>query len=296
MANKYRLSSKAYDREAPDEQIAPKKIYFISVEGVSTEVEYLQGLSDYRTELGINTLVNIEVLRRKTKDGYSAPDQVVELLEEYLNLRETGDDFFSDIPNEIKNEFTPEFIQSYLEAPDGINSKERSEFELALRKIGYDLAYRKYLSKYNSDFDEFCILIDRDAGSHSTDEMRFVLQYCEASNYRCFITNPCFEFWLLLHFSNVQEEYSDRLELIRENKKVSNAHTFVSNELSQKAHHGKKGLAFKEKYLPHIDEAILRASKFPSDNESLITNIGCNIWKLIKEMKSFDNKKSPDHH
>lgn len=93
MANKYRLSSKAYDREMPHDQISPKKIYFISVEGVSTEVEYLQGLSDYRTELGINTLVNIEVLRRKTKDGYSAPDQVVELLEEYLNLREVGDDF-----------------------------------------------------------------------------------------------------------------------------------------------------------------------------------------------------------
>ena len=70
MANKYRLSSKAYDREMPHDQISPKKIYFISVEGVSTEVEYLQGLSDYRTELGINTLVNIEVLRRKTKDGF----------------------------------------------------------------------------------------------------------------------------------------------------------------------------------------------------------------------------------
>ena len=76
--------------------------------------------------------------------------------------------------------------------------------------------------------------------------------------------------------------------MIRENKKVSNAHTFVSNELSVKAHHGKKGIAFKEKYLPHIEEAIIRASKFASDNEALITDIGCNIWILIKEMQSFD--------
>ncbi|MBP5331920.1 MAG: RloB domain-containing protein [Lachnospiraceae bacterium] len=290
MANKYRLSSQTYDRETPNEQIAPKKIYFISVEGVATEVEYLRGLSDYRAELGINSLVNIEVLRRKTKDGYSAPDQVIELLEEYLNLRETGDDIFLDIPDEIKNNFTPDFIQLYLEAPKSISSKERNEFELALRKTGYDLAYRKYLSKYNNDFDKFCILIDRDAGSHSSEEMRFILQYCNESNYRCFITNPCFEFWLLLHFSDVYEEYSDRLDLIRENKKISNAHTYVSNELSLKAHHGKKGLAFKEKYLPHIEEAIIRASKFKSDNESLITDIGCNIWKLIREMQSFDKK------
>lgn len=288
MVNKYRLSSKSYDRETPNEQITPRKIYFISVEGVATEVEYLQGLSDYRTELGINALVNIEVLRRKTKDGYSAPEQVIELLEEYLSLREAGNNIFSDIPDEIKNNFSPDFIQLYIETPESISPKERNRFELALRKTGYDLAYRKYLSKYTSNFDEFCILIDRDAGSHSSEDMNFILQYCKENNYRCFITNPCFEFWLLLHFSDVYEEYSDQLDLIRENKKVSNAHTFVSNELSVKAHHGKKGIAFKEKYLPHIEEAIIRASKFASDNEALITDIGCNIWILIKEMQSFE--------
>ena len=54
MANKYRLSSNAYERETADEQISPKKIYFISVEGVATEVEYIKGLSAYRSELGIN--------------------------------------------------------------------------------------------------------------------------------------------------------------------------------------------------------------------------------------------------
>lgn len=286
MVNKYRLSSKSYDRETPNEQITPRKIYFISVEGVATEVEYLQGLSDYRTELGINALVNIEVLRRKTKDGYSAPEQVIELLEEYLSLREAGNNIFPDIPDEIKNNFSPDFIQLYIETPGSISPKERNRFELALRKTGYDLAYRKYLSKYTSNFDEFCILIDRDAGSHSSEDMNFILQYCKENNYRCFITNPCFEFWLLLHFSDVYEEYSDQLDLIRENKKVSNAHTFVSNELSVKAHHGKKGIAFKEKYLPHIEEAIIRASKFASDNEALITDIGCNIWILIKEMQS----------
>lgn len=288
MVNKYRLSSKSYDRETPNEQITPRKIYFISVEGVATEVEYLQGLSDYRTELSINALVNIEVLRRKTKDGYSAPEQVIELLEEYLSLREAGNNIFPDIPDEIKNNFSPDFIQLYIETPESISPKERNRFELALRKTGYDLAYRKYLSKYTSNFDEFCILIDRDAGSHSSEDMNFILQYCKEKKYRCFITNPCFEFWLLLHFSDVYEEYSDQLDLIRENKKVSNAHTFVSNELSVKAHHGKKGIAFKEKYLPHIEEAIIRASKFASDNEALITDIGCNIWILIKEMQSFD--------
>lgn len=290
MVNKYRLSSKTYDRETPDEQIAPKKIYFISVEGVTTEVEYLQGVSDYRAELGIDSLVNIEVLRRKTKDGYSAPDQVIELLEEYLNLREAGKNIFADLPDEIKNDYSTDFIQLYLESPESISPKDRGKFEFALQKLGYDLAYRRHFTDHINDSDEFCILIDRDAGSHSSEELFLIIQYCEEQNYRCFISNPCFEFWLLLHFSDVLEEYSDRLDLIRENKKVSNTHTYVSYELSLKAHHGKKGIAFKEKYLPNIEEALIRASKFANDSESLITDIGCNIGMLIKDMQSFTSQ------
>ena len=284
MANKYRLSSNAYERETADEQISPKKIYFISVEGVATEVEYIKGLSAYRSELGINVLVNVEVLRRHTKDGHSAPEQVIELLEEYLTLRDAGSDIFPDIPNTIKNDFTPEFIRSYLSSPESININERKQFELALTKIGYDLSYRKYLSKYANAHDEFCIMIDRDTGSHSAEDMRFVVQYCEKNNYRCFIiTNPCFEFWLLLHFSDIHEEYADYLDKIRENRKVSKTHTFVSKELSLRVHHGKKGISFKENYLPHIEDTLVRATKFASDNNALIEEIGCNIWKLIKE-------------
>ncbi|MBQ8666880.1 MAG: RloB domain-containing protein [Lachnospiraceae bacterium] len=287
MANKYRLASNAYDRELPNEQIEPKKIYYISVEGTATEVEYLKGVSEFREELGINALINIEVLSRHKKDGHSAPKQVIELLEEYLDLREAGSDIFPDIPDEIKDEFSPDFIRRYLESPKSVNLMEKEHFELALKRIGYDLSYRKYLIMHNTKSDEFCILIDRDAGSHTVEDMRFIVDYCKTRKYRCFITNPCFEFWLLLHFSDVHEEYSDCLDMISKNEKISSTHTFVSKELSLKAHHGKSGLAFKEKYLPNIEQAIMRASKFASDNESLISEIGCNIWKLIREMQSY---------
>lgn len=114
-----------------------------------------------------------------------------------------------------------------------------------------------------------------------------VIQYCKEKGYRCYISNPCFEFWLLLHFSDVIKEYSDKLDLIKENKRLSNNHTYVSKELSSKAHHGKSRLAFKENYLPNVEVAIERASQFASDNDSLISELGCNIWKLIKEMQSF---------
>ena len=90
MKNKYRLSSDAFEREAEEEKIQPQKIFFLSVEGNATEKEYLEGISAYRAQLGIHAIVDVQVLGRKRKDTNSAPQQVIELLEEYLQLRESG--------------------------------------------------------------------------------------------------------------------------------------------------------------------------------------------------------------
>lgn len=87
--------------------------------------------------------------------------------------------------------------------------------------------------------------------------------------------------------SDVKTEYLNQLDLIRENKKVSDNHTFVSKEVSQKAHHGKSGIHFKKNYLPHVDSAISRAKEFASDEVKLVEKVGCNIWKLLEKMKNY---------
>lgn len=51
-----------------------------------TEKEYFDGLSKNRVKIGINAKVDVEVLRRGKKDTNSAPQQVIELLEEYISI------------------------------------------------------------------------------------------------------------------------------------------------------------------------------------------------------------------
>ena len=291
MKNKYRLSSDAFERETEEEKIQPQKIFFLSVEGNATEKEYLEGISAYRAQLGIHAIVDVQVLGRKRKDTNSAPQQVIELLEEYLQLRESGkESLIADIPSGFVEKYGEDFIRRYLEESDGISKRKKNEFVTDLLKIGYDINYRKYLQKYNSNLDEFGILIDRDAQSHSEINMEECIRHCKEHNYSCYIANPCFEFWLLLHLSDVESEYADKLTDIHENKKVSDSHTFVSKELSIKAHHGKSGINFSENYLPFIDIAIARARRFASDEYELVEHIGCNIWKLIEAMKSYKVK------
>ena len=115
-------------------------------------------------------------------------------------------------------------------------------FATELKKIGYDINYRKYLKKYNDELDEFAVLIDRDMQTHSESNMLECIKYCRDNGYKCYIANPCFEFWLLMHLADIEVEFGDQLDEIKENKKVSEQHTFVSKEVSDRAHHGKSGI------------------------------------------------------
>ena len=288
MHNRYRLMSTVYEREEEMQKILPEKRIFLSVEGNTTEKEYFDGLSKNREKIGINAKVDVEVLRRGRKDTNSAPQQVIELLEEYIRLRaQNEDDILKEISEQFKEKYSPDFIKQYLEDPDKIPKKQRNVFVTELRKIGYDINYRKYLKKYNEELDEFAILIDRDMQTHSESNMFECIEHCRDNQYICYIANPCFEFWLLMHLSDIEEEFGDCLSEIKENRKVSEQHTFVSKEVSERAHHGKSGINFAKNYMPYIDKAVEQAKKFSGNESELVDNIGCNLWEMMEELKRY---------
>lgn len=288
MKNRFRLSQVNYERESEDQKIEVQKIFYLSVEGNLTEKEYFEGISRYREKLGINGIVDVKILGRSSRDTNSAPKYVLELVEEFLRLRKLGNEkMIEEIPQEFIAFYGEEFIRTYLDHPEEISRKERNRFVADLRKIGYDINYRKYLTMYNRETDEFGILIDRDADTHSKSNIEECINHCKNSGYKFYISNPCFEFWLLLHLSDVQKEYMGQMNEIQENKKVSRHHTFVSREVSKKAHHGKGNINFRSNYFPFVFEAVERAKLFEGDEEKLIDHIGCNLWKLIETLQSF---------
>ena len=114
MKNRYRLSSNAFEREDEEDKVEPQKIFFLSVEGNDTEKEYFDGISANRRQLGINAVVDVQVLNRRRKDTNSAPQQVVELLEEYLRLRENGkESLIEDIPESFIQKYGVDFIKCF---------------------------------------------------------------------------------------------------------------------------------------------------------------------------------------
>jgi hypothetical protein len=265
----------------------PAKIFFISVEGNITEKEYFEQLSKFREKLGINAKVDVEVLKRAKNDTNSAPKQVIELLEEYVKLRACSiTEIEEELFKEFEDKYSKEIIKSYINDEKNFDFKTNENFISDLKMIGYDLAYRKYLLKYNNEFDEFAIIIDRDKETHSEKNMIDCVAHCIKKGYLCFISNPCFEFWLLMHLKNIKQDYAGKMEVIKENRKISKAHTYVSKEVSDIAKHGKSNLNFEDNYLTRVDYAINQANAFALTNQDLIMSIGSNIGELISKMKN----------
>jgi len=67
------------------------------------------------------------------------------------------------------------------------------------------------VSTYDDELDAFCLIADRDSKSNPAKSYLELVDTCCKNNIRLFITNPCFEFWLLLHYPAVlnysQSEY-----------------------------------------------------------------------------------------
>lgn len=268
--------------ERPETQ-SIKRVVFLSVEGEVTERRYFEFVRESRETLGIKSVVEIHVLRRG--DSSSSPEKVVELLENYLEVR-NNNDFLAEVDKLELKHYDKEFIHKYLEAPDTIDVKERRQFEGFLKEEQLDLTYLLFLNKFkgsdNGENDVFGIVIDRDAGNHSPENMARIFDECDEKRYRCFLTNPRFEFWLLLHVADVKSEYPDELE-----KMLDFNDETVDKHLLEKTGGGKKiqRKTFDTYFLPNIDTAIERANGLCTSRNKLLDQLGSTLGELFELLR-----------
>ncbi len=280
-ASRFRLRSSAFERPEENMQIEPKKAIFLSVEGDETERNYFEHLQSYIETTKYNSIIHIEVLRHKRGDGYSSPEYVIELLNEYMNIR-NGELIPEQLPKDFTNMYSPNTVKQYLETPLSFSKSERNKMNGELLKLGIDLEYRRYLQLFDHENDYFAVVLDRDCGSHSRKLMEECIKICKEKDYGCYISNPCFEFWLLLHLCNVKTELADLNKLL-ENKKLTNYHTYISNEISKRANHGKRISinTFLTVYLRQIPQAIKNSKDFALDLNEILDHLGSNLSELF---------------
>jgi hypothetical protein len=137
--------------------------------------------------------------------------------------------------------------------------------------------------EYIPGYDRVCLIVDRDRGNFSVRQYDEVVEQCREKNIQLYVSNPTFEFWLLLHSEMV---FSYDAAQILENRRIGNrGKRFLEKALSESFNGYKKEcIDFEEKFMPHVRDAIVRANQFVQNTSLLENSLGTNVGLLVDEL------------
>ena len=293
-----------------------RKKYFLVFEGSRTEEIYFDTINELKGKIGINPLIEIISIERTYSEyGWSNPKKILEQLLKDLEEIEDGKLSYktlvdkiieiimedkkisSKISKEISSEKMIENIKNDRKSLDNIveNVEEDCEFllNMIIKKLFLTIeeipniletVLKNIENKqitYSEDIDKMCFIVDRDKKSFKEEQYNYVKKECKRKNFKLYVTNPCFEFWLLLHFDEVH--LINKEELL-ENKRASSKVRFVESELKKYFPYNKNKYNA-ELLIEKIDLAIENEKRFCEDIERLKNELGSNVGLLIQELK-----------
>lgn len=291
---------------------SPNKKFFLVCEGEKTEFIYFDRIKANSSQLNISPLIEIiPVVRSYSEKGFSNPKKIMDCFKKNIDEQETGIFSYETIlcnimdylhennlfsKTEIKKLEVWDILKNTIESK-GLEMTDRtgdigiiySCFNEVLRSLNLgdvlenieEIMDNSKIS-YEKDFDKICFIVDRDEKSFKEDQYDEVLKICDENNYSLYVTNPCFEFWLLMHYDDVMR--IDR-EKIRRNEAISKRRRFLDNELSSLLNGYNKSKYRADEIVLKVDVAIKNEKNFCEDITTLKNEIGSNIGLLIEELR-----------
>lgn len=130
--------------------------------------------------------------------------------------------------------------------------------------------------------DELWMIIDTDRWKNIPD----ICDLCsKEGNMFTAVSNPCFEFWLLLHVKDINDYTSEEQEAILKNSKVTNKKNVVDIRLTEVLGSYNKSNPLPLRFLPHLELAVDRAKALDPNREIYPTNLGSHVYRLIEKIK-----------
>ncbi len=191
---------------------------------------------------------------------------------------ETEEIYFDALKDSVKFNDEQIFLKLLKRAKSDHNSAPNHVFSKLKREAK---------DEYNlGPDDELWMIID-------TDRWKTIGEICELcsreGNMFAAVSNPCFEFWLLLHVKDINE-YSEAERLaILANAKVTNRKNVVDVKLTEVLGSYNKSNPLPGRFLPHLDVAVIRAKALDAAGETFPSNLGSHIYKLIEKIRVVEN-------
>lgn len=295
-----------------------KKKYFLVYEGYKTEELYFEEVVANRNKIGINPLIElVPVVRSYSEIGWSNPKKILDRM--IINLKEsnTGTISYETLLNWIMDFLNEEGILTtsrkraksfwqtlqwiceeilQVKLTDTISDSEQDcqrimeyfnhemQIDTLVNDVPRIIENRAII--YEEGFDKICFIVDRDKDSfvshENNNQYAYVIEKCREKGFGFYLTNPCFEFWLLLHFDDV--ENLDKEKLL-ENPKVNAKRHYTEQELKNRMNNYKKSSYDTGWFVNRINTAIKNEKKYCEDEIKLEHSLGSRVGVLIEEMR-----------
>lgn len=135
---------------------------------------------------------------------------------------------------------------------------------------------------YEANNDECWVVWDREKDEGRKKCILKIMPLCKKKRYNIAMTNPSFEFWLLLHIADIEKFDKNRLF---ENDWVNSSRRFIDKKLSELLPGGynKKKGRFNDKIITeeNIKKALDQEKHFERKVKKIIDNLGSNIGDLV---------------
>lgn len=276
-----------------------RKKYFLVYEGEETEQIYFDAVNEQKDILGINpkkildrVLLNLEEDEKKIISYETLLNWIMEYLFDLKVLTRSG--VMSKNVWTVLCTACQETIHVRLQ--DDVTDMEKTCTELLeiLAKETQIIHVVDDVSKiikeqaitYAEGLDKICFIIDRDRESFvshpENDQYSYVLNKCKDNGFGFYLTNPCFEFWLLLHFDEVMNLDMGKL---LENPKVTSKRRYTEQQLRVLMPGFTKAKYNVAELMQRIDKAILNEKRFCEDDQELEHTVGSKVGLLLEELR-----------
>lgn len=194
--------------------------------------------------------------------------------------RVTEFEYFNGIKNHLSS-----YIDVVLEVhviPKRSNASEPKDIVKNLEE------YIASTYDYKNGHDECWLVLDREKVPARKTNILVIAPICKSKNYNIAITNPTFEFWLLLHLDNI-EQYDK--EVLFKNDKVNTKRKFIDKELSNRLlGYNKRQGSFPTKIITkeNIQRALEQEKLFENEFEKILDNLGSNVGQLVSKIVKLD--------
>lgn len=295
-----------------------RRKYILVFEGQNTERIYFEAVERNRQNLKINPLIDIvPLLRSYDEEGWSNPRKILDRVLDHIAEHKTGTISYSTflqrimdclieeklvsndrnartyIWGQMRNACLAKF-QVILEADvSDIEATYNLVIEVLKKSCKIDNVIniipeflKEYDFTYEVDFDKICFIVDRDRKSFKSDDENnqymYVLNKCKEKGFGFFLSNPCFEFWLLMHFDEVcklnKEKLLDNVQVTRECK-------YAEYELKKLLPGYTKSSYDADLLINYIDKAMLNEKLYCEDIDNIEHELGSRVGLLIEELR-----------